>query len=135
MKYLWLLILPLLLVGCFRVVIYDPEDIKDYVGVSASGTTGTVEYSCQRMVNNPSEVPIVCYFKNISTKPKESAVIRIGWYSNTTGEELLHTDWGGRGDLKPGETQKYYFSYPVVDLQLQCGYNLDRCTMLVDKKY
>lgn len=121
--------------GCFRVVIYDSEDIKDYAGVSASGTTGTVGYNCQQVRSNPSEVPVVCYFKNISTNPKETAVIRVGWYSNTTGEEVAHTDWGGRGDLKPQETEKYYFFYPVVDLQLLCGYSLDRCTMLVDKKY
>jgi hypothetical protein len=134
----FLLILPLLLAGCFHVTWSDskaaPAPTPRVPDIIARGTDGIVNYSCQLEELNESLAWVQCDFHN--GKPvTENACIKVSFYDET-GKLVVESRRFCSGTLPPNQDSTNYAAFQKenrVTLR-RCGELLDLCVMLAESQ-
>jgi hypothetical protein len=127
-----LMLLPLLLVGCMHVVI--PTDNARVVSV-ATGTNGSVDYSCSQLDSpaHQNDIDFRCQFHNITDQRQPGPAVHLALYLEKTSKLVVVSRPIYALPTDPGQTDvKHYYLNRYIASPL-CGYNLDRCVVLVEK--
>jgi len=128
--------LPLLLLGCSAVVpttnTTTVQVIQCPLMASASGTTGTTSYTCERLACDEEAFTFRCEFTNISQETQSGVSIRIGLYSETTKQEVFRSNTIFVNSLQPGQSEVKALRWSKEKIKPICGATLDRCVFLTD---
>jgi hypothetical protein len=131
-----LLALPLLVSGCFHATFNDPTPVPappPHVVSIAGGTTGAVSYSCEQYEAKTDGITFHCTFHNDTDQVQPGPAVKLGIYSEASTLLLKESETIYSYYMAPGESSEKYLFWHRVDLPNQCGYNLERCNVLVDK--
>lgn len=135
MKYL-LPVLLLLLVGCLHTTQVDSIPAPCTTVSIASGTTGEVSYKCYQLdcPNVPeSQIEFRCEFHNELNRAVGNTSVQLEVFSEASGNLMYTGEAVDSGILPAHEDAISYTFLQRVDTTPLCGYNLERCNVLVVK--
>jgi hypothetical protein len=132
----FVILLPLLLAGCITTKSNSDtmavKVIECPLMAKASGSTGTTNFICERLACDEESFTFRCEFSNISQEPQPGVSIRIGLYSETTNQEVLHSNTIFANSLQPGQSDVRVLRWSKDKVRPICGATLDRCVFLTD---
>lgn len=137
MKKLLVVLLPLLMAGCAA-----DHPVVDKTTVSftqcplvarAGGSTGKTDYVCERLSCDNETLTFSCDFVNTSNETQPGVSARIGFYSEVTNHEVLHSKTIFANSLQPGQTDHRVLNWNRAEVTPKCGASLEKCVFLVDR--
>lgn len=133
----FLLVLPLLLVGCFHATWNDKPatpQVPDHPVIIARGTNKDVNWTCSLEDYNESLAWIQCDFENQQHHAVPSACIKVAFYDNGNGKQVVDSRPVCSGILPALDSSERFVAFNKekrVALRA-CGELLDLCVMLAD---
>lgn len=133
----FLLVLPLLLAGCFHATWSDKPaapQVPDHPVILAKGTNKDVNWTCSLEQLNESLVWVQCDFENQQKHQVPSACVRVSFYDEGSGRLVVEGRPVCSGIMQPGDVSQRYVAFQKenrVTLR-KCGELLDLCVMLAD---
>lgn len=100
---------------------------------SASGTTGNVRYTCDKMACDNENHVFRCEFDNLTNVSQPGPAINISLYSNASRYRKWQSDTIQSETLKPNGSDVKWITWHKSKTADICGRYLENCTFLTEK--